>query len=151
MRFDPMKLPKAAEWRASFGGSPGLLDFLGEQGGATMAVAFAGLFWPSFVEVRGCVVLEERHDERTFEEWWRKLEGDCAAIEEVINHFHLWDVFEFEDEDVPEEGLTYVGEVLVRTWRCALSEQFPEREFRVQLFNDVNDYGPTITLSSVVR
>ena len=56
MKFNPMSLPGAARWKASFGGTPGLLDYIGQRGEATLAVAFARLFWPSFIEVRGCVL-----------------------------------------------------------------------------------------------
>lgn len=150
MKFDPMNLPRAARWRASFSGSPGLLEFLGEQGGATLALAFASLFWPSFIEVRGCVILEERYDGRNFEEWWQKLGGNCSDVEAAVNHVHLWDVFDPDDEDVPDEALAYIGEILARTWSCALREKFPDRDFRVELSDEPQDYGPTLTVCSVV-
>ncbi len=46
MNIDPMSLPRAARWKASFGGTAGLWDYVGHEGGATLAVAFAALFWP---------------------------------------------------------------------------------------------------------
>jgi len=100
------------------------------------------------MSLRGCVLLKERYDERNFEAWWTELNGDRAAIEEVVNHLHLWDVFDAREEQVPEEALNSIGEVLVRTWRCALSEQFPDRSFRVELSNDESDYGPTLSVSA---
>jgi hypothetical protein len=107
--------------------------------------AFARFVSPEFVEVRGCVLLKERYDERNLEAWWTQLNGDRAAIEEVVNHVHLWDVVE---EQVPDEALDEVAEALVRNWRRALAEQFPDRSFRVVLSNDENDYGPTLSVST---
>ena len=150
MNFDPMQLRKATEWRASFQGAPRLLDYLGEEGGPTLALAFAALFWPTFVEVRGCVLLSDRYEDRNFEEWWQELAGDCRAIEAVANHLHLWDVFDPDDEHVPPEALNHLAEVLGRTWRCALAEQFPDRRFEVEVSDEPYDYGPTVTARSAV-
>lgn len=99
---------------------------------------------------RGCVLLEEHYDERNLEGWWHKLEGDGPAIEAVINHLHLWDVFDSGAEGVPNEALMRLGEILVRTWRCAAAEQFPGRSLRIELSNEADDYGPTISVSSGV-
>jgi hypothetical protein len=150
MTHGPLSLPRIAGWRSSLtgAGSLGLWDYLGQEGGATLAVGFAGLFWPSFVEVRGCVLLSERYDAATFEEWWAKLDGDVRGIEAVVNHVHLWDLFDPEAERVPDEALVDLAEVLARCWRAALADRYPGRSFDVAVTADEAEYGPTITISS---
>ena len=147
MSSDPLRLPRVVSWRAGFGDTPGLFDYLGEQGGATLAVAFAALFWPRFVEERGCVLLAEQYDAERFQEWWTQLDGECRAIEATINHLHLWDVIDPDAEDVPPEAMRHLAAVLAKTWRAALREQWPDREFDVSITDEPDDYGPTITVA----
>ena len=149
MSFDPLALPKVAAWRAGFGDAPDLLDYLGHEGSATLAVAFGALFWPAFEEHRGCVVLAAHFDAARFEEWWEQLDGDCAAIETTINHLHLWDVFDTASDDVPPEALRHLAGILAKTWRCALAEQFPGRAFAVDVSDEPDTYGPTLTVRSL--
>lgn len=145
MSFDPLELPRIAGWRAAIGDDEfGVLDYLGQQGGATLAVAFTELFWPRFVEHRGCILLAHHFDERGFEQWWTRLDGDCGAIEATVNHLHLWDVFDPEAEDVPAQAMRHLADVLAKTWRAALHEQFPDREVVVEVSDTPEDYGPTI-------
>lgn len=126
----------------------GLLDVVGRSGAAA-AIAFAGLFWPRFVEVRGCVLLAEHFDAASFERWWEQLDGDRPAIEATINHLHLWDVFDPEADGVPPAGMRWLAAVLARTWRAALDEQFPDRELTVSVSDEPDDYGPTLVVASL--
>jgi hypothetical protein len=50
-----VRLPMFEQWRARFGGTAGLWDYAGQEGGATLAVAFASLFFPRLIEVGDCV------------------------------------------------------------------------------------------------
>jgi hypothetical protein len=145
MTRDPMDLPRAAAWKASFGGRLGLTDYLAQEGGATLALAFAALFWPAFVEVRGCVLLAERYDERGFEGWWTQLEGRRREIEATVNHLHIWDLFAPDDEDLPPGALGDLTKVLAGTWACALGAEFPQRRFDITVTDEPDDYGPTVT------
>jgi hypothetical protein len=139
-------LPRFDRWRKEFGGSPSLWDFAAQQGGITLAVAFASLFWPSLVEVDGCVLLAERYDPAAFREWREKLGERREEIERTVNHVHIWDLFDPEVEEVPDEWITELARTIARTWRAALLEKFPGREGEVVLASDEADYGPTLTL-----
>jgi hypothetical protein len=151
MNVDPMELPKAAAWRASFGGEAGLFDYLAQEGGATRAVAFAALFWPTFVEVRGCIVWRERLDSANFERWWVELNGRRAEIEATINHLHLWDPFDPSEEQVSSDAISELAAVLARTWAAALRDQFPDLQFEVSRADDPDEYGPTLTVRTIRR
>lgn len=146
MRTDPMALPRAARWRESFGGSPGLWDYLSHQGGATLAVAFAALFSPSFIEFRGCILLAEHFSEDNFEHWWQRLDGRRGEVEAIVNHLHLWDLF--DPEEVPDLALVELAQVLAGCWRAALAAEFPNRAFAVTVTDTDDDYGPTVVLRS---
>lgn len=149
-RPEPTKLPAVGRQASPNGEQPGVWDYLGEQNGAaSLAVAFSYLFWPSFVEVEGCVLLEERYEPSNFREWWERLSGDVPRVEEVINHVHLWDLFYGDDGWLPDGALAELARVMAHCWMCALREAYPSRSFDVRLSTGDADYGPTVSFSSV--
>jgi hypothetical protein len=76
--FDPSLLPDLSGWQSSR--PPSLREYLSIRGDYELAVAFATLFWPEFVEVDGCVLLGDNLGKTTFEEWSDAFEGDRAAL-----------------------------------------------------------------------
>lgn len=144
--YDIRELPRLKRWLEQ---GESVWSFLAAQGGAELAVAFAALYWPEFVEVKGCVLLRERYDPRNFKGWWEQLGGDPTRIESVINHVHLWDLFEPDEENVPEEAIESLARVLCSSWKCALCHRFPDRDFDVRLILDDADSGPTISFVRV--
>lgn len=148
-RPDPMKLPAVGRWASRYGGKLGVWDYLAEQGGASLAVACSYLLWPSLVEVNGCVILKERFEPANFHEWWVKLSGNVPQVEGIINHVHLWDIFDPNEDDLPDGTLDELARVIARCWECALSEAYPSRSFEVRLHTGNEDYGPTVSFSSV--
>jgi hypothetical protein len=145
-RIDIMLLPDAYEWAKNFSGSMSTLDFIREHTNSTIAAAFARLCWPEFIEIKGCILLEWVYDEKMFSDWWTHFNGDTKAIESVMNHMHLWDIFK-EDRN-GDEAILEVGSVLERTWTAALHSAYPEKKFRVEFINDDLEYGPTLSFAS---
>jgi hypothetical protein len=113
-----------------------------------LALAFARLYWPAFVERRGCVLLEHRADDEAISAWLEHGDGDTQQVEGMLNHVHLWDELPTEQNAVEDEVLMEVGSTIVRCWRAALAEQFPGRAFQINLVGPDDDYGPTIYLTS---
>lgn len=116
-----------------------------------MCMAFAHLFWPSFVLVNDCVLLRKQYEPQNFEKWWHELDGNRTKVEAMINHVHLYDLFSPESEVEAEQDVLLVelGEILVRCWSAALAQAFPGRRFDVQLHNSGQDYGPTIVFKTM--
>jgi len=119
------------------------------QGGGELAVAFSALYWPEFVEVEGCVLLRERYEPVNFREWKEEFGGDLSRVEGIVNHVHLWDLFQPDEASVPERAIESLGRILSCTWQCALRQQFPGREFDVRFVEDDSEYGPTISFSTM--
>lgn len=142
-------LPAVRHWASQHDAQSGLWDYLAQNGGASIALVCSYLFWPSFVETKGCVVLAERYDAQNFQEWWVRLSGNVSEVEGVVNHVHLWDLFYAEREGLPAGALEALASVMARTWECALAQEFPSRKFSVRVSKDGEDYGPTISFSSV--
>lgn len=148
-RTAAITMPRLVQWRSEFDGPLGIFDYLSMRGGPTLALAFAELFWPRFVEIRGCVLLKERYEASNFETWWEKLSGHTHEIEAMINHIHLWDLFDLDEEAVPEAAMEELVEVIGLCWGCALRHTYPGRRFDVVVSTDESEYGPTVTFKSV--
>lgn len=93
--------------------------------------------------------MSERYEPANFCEWWRQLSGDVAAVESVVNHVHLYDVFDHSDNELPDEVLEDLARVVAKCWKCALGDAYPSRSFEVRLSFGSEDYGPTVSFSSV--
>ncbi len=76
--------------------------------------------------------------------WHDELKGDNRALEALINHLHVYDLFSNDGEN-DLETYEYLGEVLVECWTCALKTKFPNLEFTVDYATEPEEYGPTIT------
>jgi hypothetical protein len=120
------------------------------------AFAVGNLIWPRFEEVRGCVLLADRHTVASVDKWWEQLHGDRVRIEGVLNHPHLWDgQFSTDEDDENSEGFVELARLMQAGWRGAPASEFPGRSFEVTCTGlSANDpeYGPTLTFySSRVR
>jgi hypothetical protein len=84
---------------------------------ASAAVSLTALFWPRFVDVDGAVLRADGFTTDSLRSWRASLGSDVRAIEEVINHVHLWDLFDLDADPVPDDALLHLGGVLTETWR----------------------------------
>lgn len=108
------------------------------------------LLFPDFVVIKGAVFLENRFSSDIFYCWLKQLNGDVHAVEKIMNHMHLYDVFGGSLDDVDDAVLAQLSEVIALSWRLVLKDKFPEREFSVEVSNTDQDYGPIVTFYQVV-
>jgi hypothetical protein len=144
--LDVLAVPALRSWLEDVGASASdVWSYLQHGGTFANAVALLTLCSPAFVEARGCVLLAEHYGERTFENWWTTLRGDRRAVEQVVNHVHLWDVLPSTD-DVPEAVVEQFAHRLAELWRGLLAQRYPARTFTVEVDTSPDEYGPTLTL-----
>lgn len=105
-------------------------------------VAMTDMLCPRFVDVEGAVLLETNADTETFQSWKQHFDGDLHAVESMLNHEHVWDLFPVNGEK-DQAALEIVAERMAITWKAAAEAQFPDRTFTCQV---TDDYGPTVTL-----
>lgn len=95
---DGALLPRFQAWKTGL--SPGgaqvqdvrLWNYLYHEATADLAVAFATLFWPDFVEIDGYVLLAEHFRPANFADWlvWQhEKEAASWQVEAVLNEVHL--------------------------------------------------------------
>jgi hypothetical protein len=121
-------------------------DFLNYNADVELAAAFASLFWPQFVEVDGFVLLAVHYSPESLGRWRERYPSDRRAIESAINEVYVYDLFRHRDrDDVPLAVHEFVGQVLRRTWACALDSTFPSRRFEFSYRSEPEALGPTLT------
>ncbi|MCP4545392.1 MAG: hypothetical protein GY835_02860 [bacterium] len=148
-RIDPMQFGDVSDWVRSFDPPMRLVDVIGVKIGLSGTLAVAAVLWPEFVEVRGCVLLSWRYNATEFEGWWSQLAGDRTAIEDMVNHLHLWDVFPDVEDPLTERGLVELGQLMAESWRYALRSAYPDRDFLVSFDMEEEEYGPTVSFRSL--
>jgi hypothetical protein len=143
--MDLSKLPQLDGW---IGDEFDPRTFLLSSVSVAEVAAVSLLFWPEFVEYRDCVFLKFAYNRTAIDTWFDELKEDGHAVESVVNHLHLWDVFA---ADTPAENavLAELASRIGKMWSSALAESFPDREFIVTATDDPNDYGPTLSVRSV--
>lgn len=144
--MDLSKLPQLQGWLTD-GKEFHLYSFLLSTVTVGEAAAVSTLFWPEFTEYRGGVFLGFTFEQRGVDIWFDELKGDMSAVEGVVNHVHLWDVFAPKSE-AEYAVLNDLAQRIAAMWRAALKSAFPSREFIVAVADASEDYGPTISLRS---
>lgn len=107
------------------------------------AMSIGRLLLPEFIEYQDAIFLKSQFSDTRFLEWLRKLK-DLSAIEKVMNHIHVYDIFGYSSESTDEEFLQ-VANLLRRSWSISLAVSFPNYLFDVTLQNTDQDYGPVVS------
>jgi len=137
-------VPELREWDAHNGGEESLEGWASCIGSFSLAAAYASLFWPAFVVVRGRV-FRQGVTEQVVDSWLGGISGNLQATQATINHLHLLDVqHPGVWGDATDEQMRYLGNMLRTTWSAKLAMDFPERKFVVEFIegspNDLREY-----------
>lgn len=111
----------------------GPLDWLLTFGSIPQALIYSALFWPTFVEHQGCL-LWEGFTPQSFEDWMRSTEGNRTAVEGVMNHRHITDLFLNAQEQPTPEQIAYLGYLLRDIWKFKLTKDFPHLDVQVEFY-----------------
>lgn len=126
--------------------------YVSQEVNLAAVVAMTDLLCPRFVDVEGAVLVERKYSPESFLEWKTRFEGDLRGVESMLNHEHVWDLFQFDSEAEVEDGPSYaalevVAERMAITWKAAAEAQFPDRSFTCEV---TDDYGPTVIITTKV-
>lgn len=103
------------------------------------AIAYAELFWPSFVEYDGCILFAGRFDQANFQSWMAATGGDKRAVEGVVNHTHILDLFVKHEIKPTREQVVWLGRLLREMWQAKVDRDFPGRGVVVSFPEDAGD------------
>ena len=122
-------IPEMREMRCG-GAAIDIHDWLAARGSYDLAIAFGQLFWPRFVLFRDCVFWRAI-DPAIFEKWLRQVNSEKRAVEAMLNHVHVLDLFPNSADKATRQQLVHVGKLLQEMWSCKLAHDFPQRTFDV--------------------
>ncbi len=119
-------VPETRDWN---GGSGIDLDsWIACVGSVEYAIGYGELFWPEFAELDGCVFFAGV-TEAGYRGFMEQTGGDKRAVEAVLNHRHILDLF--AGAQPSREQVVYLGRLLREVWAAKLARDFPDRRFVV--------------------
>ena len=117
-------------------GGPAVLRWTRNAGPVEQAIGYGDLFWPDFVEHEDCILFKG-FSEESFRGFWEQTQGDRRAIEWVMSHQHIIDLF--PDADPTDEQILYLGRLIREMWAVKLARDFPARRFVVEFCEEETD------------
>ena len=79
-------IPELKDWNNGKGID--IESWIGCIGNFQEAIGYSVIFWPTFVEIEGCIVRECVPRDNVLQ-WLKQCKGDCKSAEAMINHFHI--------------------------------------------------------------
>lgn len=101
------------------------------------------IFFYDFVEFENCVFIESKFSEENYYHWKKKLVSKIA-VEKVINHIHVYDLFANCTDEVDESVFVDIGKRIRKILQLLLQSQYPNKNIIVEYLNDDSTYGSTV-------
>ncbi|HXZ32644.1 MAG TPA: hypothetical protein VEH30_10215 [Terriglobales bacterium] len=112
-------------------------DWIACEGDHKHLVGYARILWPDFVEHDGCIFLGSRIDAENYDAFLAQSKGDKKAVEAVMNHQHIVDLFSRSHHESPtREVVVYLGRLMREIWQTKLNHDFPGRSITVSFPED---------------
>jgi len=137
MSLDTNKLiPELQRWNDGRGID--LEGYLSCMGNYELAIAFGHFFWPTFVEHDGCLFRGHPNVE-IYEQWKAQMGDDKSAIEGMMNHVHILDLFPNVEKPPTRDHIVYIGRQLRDMWSAKVRNDFPHLDVVVEFFDGGED------------
>ena len=96
------------------------------QGSFSLAVGYACIFWPEFVEFEG-YILRKGFSETSLRGFEKHKGSTRQSVEWVMNHLHIAELQYAGRDDVSQDKIFLLGNVLKEIYQAKLRWQFPDR------------------------
>ena len=131
-----MKIPESmrAELGAwNNGAGIDLESWIGCEGRFSLAVGYATVFWPQFVEFDG-YILREGFSEQSLRGFEAEAGSDRKGTEWLMNHLHIADIHHAGCADMTRDKIALLGTVLKEIYEAKLRYLFPDRPCTVEFY-----------------
>ena len=108
-------------------------SWIGCEGSFSLAVGYATVFWPEFVEFDG-YILPKGFSEVSLRGFESEEGATRKSTEWVMNHLHLAGIQAAETGDISTDKLLALGNTLKEIYEAKLKWQFPERPCVVEFY-----------------
>ncbi len=137
-------IPETRQWNN--GNGIDLESWIACVGNLKQAIGYGELFWPDFAEHDGCVFFT-RFREESYRGFMLQTGGDRHAVEAVMNHRHICDLFCSNESAPTRDQVIYMGRLLKDMWSAKLQRDFPSKRFVVsfpeKIYEDLLEYEVT--------
>ena len=108
-------------------------SWVGCEGNFRLAVGYASIFWPEFVEFEDYIFVNgfSIDSVRAFE---AQSGNKAKSVEWVINHFHLADIQHYECDDISKDKIILLGNTLKEIYEAKLKYIFPDKPCIVEFY-----------------
>jgi hypothetical protein len=128
-------IPELKDWNG--GAGIDIDQWISCEGDHKHLIGYARILWPDFVEHDGCIFLGNEIDQDNYRSFLTQRKGDKTAVEAVMNHQHIVDLFSRSHHETPtREVVLYVGRLIKEIWRTKLNHDFPGRKMIVSFPED---------------
>jgi hypothetical protein len=86
-----------------------------------------------------CVFFADRFSKENYRAFMEQTKGDKSAVEAVMNHTHLLDIFCNAQPRPTRDMVLYVGRLLKDIWQAKLNRDVPNRRIRVSFPEEHED------------
>jgi len=117
----------------AYGAGIDLRSWVACEGTFRLAIGYAAIFWPEFVEFEG-FILRASFAVDSLRGFQQQKGIDRAGVESVMNHLHIADIQHYGCPDASPDKLLQLGRVLEQIYDAKLRWQFPTRPCRVSLY-----------------
>src|SRR4051812_43508322 len=111
-------IPETRDWNN--GSGIDIRSWIRCVGSIEHAIGYGELFWPEFTELDGCVFFASVTEEG-YRGFMQGAGGNKRAVEAVMNHRHVLDLFVSEPS---REQVVYLGRLLREMWAAKLARDF---------------------------
>jgi len=146
INMDLNHLNKYQDWKSSLDSSADLniWDYIDYNIHPEDVLILSELFFPKFIEIDDCIFFEFRFDENTYQTWRLNFGNDRRAIEAMINHVHIYDIFSHCEPDIEDSVFDRLAQVLQNAWSMYFQKVFPDKKIEIEYVSGEQDYGPTL-------
>jgi len=114
-------------------------------GNYSLAVGYATIFCPKFIEFEDYIFGAEEIDNRMIKnirDFEDQKDSTPKSVEWVINHLHISDIHHNGCEDLTADKVTLLGESLKEIYAARLNYLFPDKPCTVELYKpeDLEDF-----------
>lgn len=111
-----------------------LEDWTGCMGNFSLAVGYAAVFWPEFVEFEDHV-LRKGFSPETLRDCGSRPGADRSGTEWLMNHLHIADIQFLGCPDLSKDKILILGNVLKEIYQVKLKHDFPNRDCEVEFLS----------------
>jgi hypothetical protein len=121
-------VPETRDWNEGRGIDP--RSWISCIGSFEQAIGYGELFWPDFRELDDCVFFAGVTEEN-YRGFMEQTGGNKRAVETVLNHRHIIDLFSARETDPSVDQFLYLGRLIREMWAAKLAHDYPKRRFMV--------------------